>query len=101
MTSVYDSISEVPSASAVVSAQPTRLSNLLFESSNGRYGKDTVILFLWGCEKLKRLHLPEKSLERKHIIKLIQKSDAEIEEIECEMKTIMEEIRFPIFTINV
>ena len=44
-------------------------------------------------------HMPAKSLELKHTIKLIRELDAEIEEIETEIKTIMDEINSPILTI--
>ena len=43
--------------------------------------------------------MPAKSLELKHTIKLIRELDAEIEEIETEIKTIMDEINSPILTI--
>ena len=39
MVSVYALLSEFPSASAIASAHLTRLTNLLSESSKGRYGK--------------------------------------------------------------
>ena len=44
-------------------------------------------------------HMPAKSLELKHTIKLIHELDAEIEEIENEIKSIMDEIHSPILTI--
>lgn len=40
-----------------------------------------------------------KSLELKHIIKLIQELTSEIDEIESEIKRIMDEIQSPIPTI--
>ena len=45
MVSIYALLSEFPSANAVASAHLTRLSNLLSESSKGRYGKDTAVMF--------------------------------------------------------
>lgn len=45
ITSIYELLSEFPGASHVVSAQLTRLSNLLSEVSKGHYGKDTTNLF--------------------------------------------------------
>ena len=44
-------------------------------------------------------NMPAKSLELKHTIKLIRELDAEIEEIENEIKIIMDEINSPILTI--
>lgn len=43
--------------------------------------------------------MPAKSLELKHTIKLIHELDVEIEEIEKEIKTIMDEINSPILSI--
>ena len=44
MTSVYKLLSEYPGASFVASAHLTRLTNLLHDSSKGRYTKDTAII---------------------------------------------------------
>ena len=43
--------------------------------------------------------MPAKSLELKHTIKLIQELDSEIDEIEKEIKIIMDEINSPILSI--
>ena len=43
--------------------------------------------------------MPAKSLELKHIIKLIRELDNEIDEIEAEIKIIMDEINFQILSI--
>lgn len=44
-------------------------------------------------------HIPAKSLELKHTIKLIGELDSEIEEIENEIKSIMDKINSPTLTI--
>ena len=98
--SVYTLLSEFPSASAVASAHLTRLSNLLIESSKGRYGKNTAVMFREAAKTSIGSHMPAKSLELKHTIKLIQELTAEIDEVESEIKRIMdEEVIFPILTI--
>jgi len=99
MASVYALLTEFPGASAVSSAHLTRLTNLLSESSKGRYGKDTAITFREAAKSSIGSHMPAKSLELKHTIKLIQELDAEIDEIENEIKFIMDEINSPILTI--
>ena len=99
MVSVYTLLAEFPSASAVASAHLTRLTNLLSESSNGRYGKDTAITFRKAARNSIGSHMPAKSLELKHTIKLIRELDAEIKEIENEIKIIMDEINSPILSI--
>lgn len=99
MASVHAMLSEFPSASAVASAHLTRLTNLLSENSNGHYGKDTALLFREAARNSISSHMPAKSLELKHTIRLIQELDAEIDEIESSIKSIMDEINSPILTI--
>ena len=99
MVSVYALLTEFPGASAVASAHLTRLTNLLSESSKGRYSKETAIAFREAARNSIGSHMPAKSLELKHTIKLIQELDAEIDEIENEIKSIMDEINSPILTI--
>ena len=99
MASVYALLSEFPSAHAIASAHLTRLTNLLSESSRGRYGKDTAIMFRDAARSSIGSNMPAKSLELKHTIKLIQELTSEIDEIEAEIKSIMDEINSPILTI--
>ncbi|EDS06248.1 transposase [[Clostridium] scindens ATCC 35704] len=100
MASIYALLSEFPSADAVANAHLTRLSNLLSESSKGRYGKDTAVMFRDAARGSIGSHMPAKSLELKHTIKLIQELTIEINEIEAAIKRIMdEEIHSPILTI--
>ena len=100
MASIYALLSEFPSADAVANAHLTRLSNLLSESSKGRYGKDTAVMFRDAARGSIGSHMPAKSLELKHTIKLIQELTIEINEIEAAIKRIMdEEIHSLILTI--
>ena len=99
MASVYAMISEFPSAKHVANAHLTRLSNLLSETSKGHYGKDTAILFREAARNSIGSNMSAKSLELKHTIKLIQELDSEIDEIENEIKIIMDEINSPILSI--
>ena len=95
MASVYTMLSEFPDAKQVANAHLTRLTNLLSESSKGRYGKETAITF----RNAARTSIGSKSLELKHTIKLIQELSSEIDEIENEIKLIMDEINSPILSI--
>ena len=99
MASVYALLSEFPSARAVASAHLTRLTNLLSESSHGRYNKDTAVMFREAARNSIGSNMPAKSLELKHTIKLIQELTSEIDEIETEIKSIMDEVNSPILTI--
>lgn len=78
MASVYVLLSEFPSANAVAAAHLTRLSNLLSESSRGRYGKDTAVIFREAARSSIGSHMPAKSLELKHTIRLIQELTIDI-----------------------
>lgn len=100
MASVYALLCGFPSADAVANAHLTRLSNLLFDSSKGRYGKDTAVMFRDAARSSIGSHMPAKSLKLKHTIKLIRELAIEIDEIEAAIKRIMdEEIQSPILTI--
>ena len=99
IASVYALLSEFPSASAIASLHLTKLTNLLYEASKGKYGKDTAMLFRVAARTSIGSNMPAKSLELKHTIKLIRELDAEIDEIETEIKSIMDEINSPILSI--
>ena len=99
MASVYALLSEFPGAKQVASAHLTRLTNLLHEVSKGRYGREKAIQIRDAARKSIGSAMPAKSLELKHTIHLIGELDAEIEEIETEIDSIMETLRSPITTI--
>lgn len=99
MSSIYKMLAEFPGAKHISNAHLTRLTNLLSEASKGHYGKETAIAFRDAARNSIGSYTPAKSLELKHTIKLIQELDSEIDEIENEIKTIMDEINSPILSI--
>ena len=99
MASVYALLTEFPSASDIASAHLTRLTHLLSENSRGHYGRNAACLFRESARSSVGSRMPAKSLELKHTIKLIRELDAEINEIENEIKTIIDEINSPILSI--
>jgi len=99
IASVYTLLSEFPSASDISSAHMTRLTNLLSVASKGHYGKDTANLFREAARKSIGSHMPAKSLELKHTIRLIKELNSEINEIESQIKSIMDKINSPILSI--
>ncbi len=99
MSSIYKMLAEFPGAKHISNAHLTRLTNLLSEASKGHYGKETAITFRDAARNSIGSYMPAKSLELKHTIKLIQELDSEIDEIENEIKTIMDEINSPILSI--
>ena len=99
IASVYAMLSEFPGAKQVANAHLTRFTNLLSEASKGRYGKKTAIAFRDAARTSIGSNMPAKSLELKHTIKLIQELTSEIDEIEHEIKLIMDELNSPILSI--
>lgn len=99
MKSVYALLCEFPSAHHVADAHLTRLTNLLHEASKGRYNRDNAVLFRNAARNSIGSVMPAKSLELRHTIKLIAELTAEIDEIEAEIKKIVDEIDSPILSI--
>ena len=99
MTSVYTLLSEFPSAHQVASAHLTHLKTVLYEASKGHYGRDMAVEIREAARTSIGSKMPAKSLELKHTIFLIRELDTEIEEIEKEINSIMDEVHSPITTI--
>ena len=99
MASVYELLSQYPSAKQIAVVHLTKLTNLLSTASKGRYGKDKAEEFRNTARISIGSNMPAKSLELKHTVKLIRELDAEIEEIEFHIEIIMDEINSPILTI--
>jgi transposase len=99
MASVYELLSQYPSAKQIASAPLTKLTNLLSNASKGRYSKEKAEEIRNAARRSIGSDMPAKSLELKHTIKLIKELDAEIEEIEFHIEIIMDEINSPILTI--
>ena len=99
MVSVYKLLAEFPGASQIASAHLTRLSNLLSEASRGRYGKDDAIRIRNAARLSIGSVMPAKSMELKHTIRLINELTSEVNEIEAEIKSILDNISSPILSI--
>ena len=99
MASEYTLLSEFPSAHHIAEAHLTRLTNLLHDASKGRYTRDKAVQIRDVARHSIGSVMPAKSLELKHTIALIGVLSEEIDEIEVEIKAIMDEINSPILTI--
>lgn len=99
MASVYALLSEFPGAQQVASAHLTHLKTLLAEHSKGRYGRDRAIEIRDAARASIGSKMPAKSMELKHTIRLIRELDTEIDEVEKEISSIMDDIHSPITTI--
>ena len=99
MKSIYALLSEFPSAVHIANAHLTRLTNLLYENSKGRYSRDKAIQLREAAKHSIGSVMPAKSLELKHTIKLIGELTEEIDEIETEIKKIVDESGTTLMTI--
>ena len=99
LASVYALLSEFPGAGQVAAAHLTRLTNLLANASKGHYGKEEATNIRNVARSSIGSTMPAKSLELMHTIRLIRELNAEIDEIETEIKSIMDALHSPILTI--
>ena len=99
MKSIYALLSDFPSAVHIANAHLTRLTNLLYENSKGRYSRDKAIQLREAAKHSIGSVMPAKSLELKHTIKLIGELTEEIDEIETEIKKIVDESGTTLMTI--
>lgn len=99
LATVYKLLSVYPGASHIANAKFEQILFLLSSSSNGRFDSSKADLVHSTAKKSIGSIMPAKSLELKHTIKLIQELTLEIDEIEKEIKIIMDKINSPILTI--
>ena len=99
LASVYALLMEYPGAQQVADAHLTHLKTVLQDSSGGRYGRDRVVSIREAARTSIGSVMPAKSLELRHTIRLIRELDAEIEEIETAIQSIMNELHSPITSI--
>ena len=99
LASVYALLSEFPGAKQVAEAHLTHLKAVLYGASKGRYGRDMATTLRDAARCSVGSVMPAKSLELQHTIRLIHELDAEIEDIEAAIQSMMAEIQSPITTI--
>ena len=90
MKSVYALLSEFPSAAHVASANLKRLTNLLYSTSKGHYGRDKAVQLKETARHSIGTLMPAKALELKHTISLIEVLTEEINEVDAEIKKIVD-----------
>ncbi len=99
MKSVYALMYDFPSAHQISHCHMTRLSNLLYTASKGRYNKSFAHILRDAAKASIGSEIPAKSPELKHTIAFIRILDNEIAEIEDAIKTIMDKLDSPIMSI--
>lgn len=96
---IYTLLTEFPSASHISSANLKHLTSLLETASKGHFSKDKAVEIREAARRSIGSTFAAKSLELKHTIKLIGELTSEINEIEVEIKKIMDAIDSPILSI--
>ena len=96
---VYELLTEFPGAQQIASANLKHLTSLLEAASKGHFGRDKANEIREAARRSISSYLPAKSLELKHTIKLIRELTAEIDEIEAEIKKIMDVIDSPVLSV--
>lgn len=99
LASVYTLLEEFPGAKQISQAHLTRLKTPLQDASKGHYGRNMAVEIRDAARASVGSLMPAKSLELRHTIGLIRESDAEIDEIEAAIQSIMDAIHSPITTI--
>lgn len=100
MASVYALLSEYPGAKQIAPLHLTRLTNLLESKSRGHYAKAKATELRDAARRSIGSVMPAKSMELRHTIRLIHELTAEIDEVEAEIKQILDELAPPILTIK-
>ncbi len=77
----------------------THLKTVLYDASKGRYGRDMATTLRDAARCSVGSVMPAKSLELQHTLRLIHELDAEIEDIEAAIQSMMDKIQSPITTI--
>lgn len=96
---VYALLSVFPGAHQVASANLKHLTALLSTASKGHFGREKANEIREAARRSISSYLPAKSLELRHTIKLIHELNAEIAEIETEIKKIMDSIDSPTLSV--
>ena len=99
IATVYALLSEFPGAKQIADAHLTTLKNLLHDASKGRFDRDKTHAIRDAAKNSIGSHMPAKSLELKHTIRLIGELTAEIDDIEAAIQDIMDELDSPILSI--
>ena len=95
----YQLLKEYASPNAIKDLHLTKLTNILHDSSHGRYGKQDAIRLRELAKSSVGIDNPSLSLQVKHAILQIELYNEQIAEVEALYKSILDEMESPILTI--
>lgn len=96
---VYALLLDMPTAKAVADCHLTKLTNLLYERSKHRYGKDKAIEIKSFAAKSIGLNSIAIGFELQQTIRLLQSLRTEIDALDMQIKALMLTINSPILSI--
>lgn len=99
LSAVYALLYEYPDVQQIAASHLSHLKTLLHDASKGHFNKDAAVQIRDAAKRSIGSHMPAKSLELRHTIKLIRELDTEIDEIETEIKIIVDSLGSSILTI--
>jgi len=97
--SSYQLLLECPTPEAIVACHLTKLSNILKRASKGHYGKDKALALKSLASKSIGSNNRSLAFELKQTIRLIQSVQHEINELELQIKIVVDELNSPLMTI--
>jgi transposase len=97
--SSYALLLELPTAKAIADCHLTRLSNLLYENSKHRHGKDKAVFIKTLANKSIGTNSTATGLELQQTIRLLKNLRDEIDVLDKQIKALVVEIDSPILTI--
>lgn len=97
--SSYALLLEFPTAAAIANAHLTRLSNLLWVNSHGRYGKEKAIKIRELARNSIGLNSRAAGFELQQTIRMVQNLQEEIDLLDKEIRSIMRKIQSPALSI--
>jgi transposase len=97
--SSYALLLECPSPQDICNCHLTKLTNLLFKASRGKYGKDKAIALKCLASNSIGTSTRSLSFELRQTIRLIQSIQVEISELDKQIKLVVDELNSPIITI--
>jgi transposase len=97
--SSYALLSELPNPKEISNCHLTKLTNLLYNSTRGKYGRDKAIEIKEAASKSIGTSTRSLSFELQQTIRLIQSVQTEIDALDNQIKEVVIDINSPIMTI--
>lgn len=97
--SSYALLSELPNPKEISNCHLTKLTNLLYNSTRGKYGRDKAIKIKEAASKSIGTSTRSLSFELQQTIRLIQSVQTEIDALDNQIKEVVIDINSPLMTI--